>query len=126
MNMQVRGYWSAADSRGFVNEVRIDRRVPQPTAPEEWWVFRDWQRLSEDVWIAGHAEGRTAEGYLRTVMRLAGTEPFDDARFEQLTAVPRYDQKDPVRGELTFTRLRDYRTNQQIRLDGDRLVPIET
>jgi len=106
------GRWDEGRERGFVERQILLGSAVQPAAVGTEYRYSDWRYVSEmDRWIAGRVEDVSPEGKVLRAYVFESWDPGRDGDFERVLAVPSPDSPDPVRGELTFTRLVDYRRN---------------
>lgn len=102
------GIWDPVAARGFVTSMAQYSPAPE-RALVELRLTKDWQyEPTLERWIAHRAELYSKDTKLDRVLRFDGMTIGDRGRFEAVTAIPRHDRDEPVRGQLTFTRLMDY------------------
>ncbi len=108
----ISGRWDNALDRGFVEREIITISVPKPETVGTEYRYSDWQLVAPlNQWIASRVEDVTPGGRVQRAYVFDSWRPGGEGDFEEVLAVPSPNATDPVRGELLFTRLVDYRRN---------------
>lgn len=127
------GHWSVEAGRGFVDSVTTLESRARPEFAGRVQRFAGWRfEPGLNTWVAGRVEEFLADGTLERALVFENVEPAPPGEFEAVTAIPRADGNDAVRGPVTFTRVVDHRRGtlrvqaedgvQTIELPGDRPV----
>lgn len=125
--VRIKGTWNPGEGWGTVEEA--SSHVPASPTPNGW-MFRSAHWVPNAILGRPAAKAVTqfdASGKPERRMELIEYEPIDDARFEQIIALPKVNEPDPIRGALTFTSITDYRPDKPIRktLEGGEVVRAE-
>jgi hypothetical protein len=113
VRMRYSGYWDPAYSRGFVEESQEVREGAD--APQRITRFKDW-RYNEALgqFAAHHVEFVGSEGTPRGRIEFLRAEPFTEAEFEALVALPSLGGEDPIRGPYEYGYVEDFRPSVPI------------
>ncbi len=114
--------WLTEQKRGFVRESMISGHA-SPQVVGERYVYGDWRFEPHlNLWVSNKVERYLSNGRLARVTVYEGAAPLPQGGLEALTAIPRFDGTDPIRGSLTFTNIYDQRSNVRTTMTPDGLT----
>jgi hypothetical protein len=106
---ELQGTWHAEADRGFVEKSTIVQAA-NADAIGATATYTGWRFVAEvGRWVAERVEERAPDGRLERAYAFVSASAGETGEFRRMIELPLDRHSDPVRGELTYTRLEDHR-----------------
>lgn len=110
--LRIAGTWDNEAQRGFINEIRITKNGAAPHSVGAKEIVTGWKRdVSAERWIASRVDIYNATGTLERAIVFRSIAPPISDGFQAVTRLPPMKGSDPLRGDLSFKLVKDFKKN---------------